>query len=180
MADRVYRDVRFEFVLAHTKRWDLSGTVRRSAGSMSLRIDVPGDRPYAIRGVMRRAGYFSGRHRGRSSDAAVRARWRRVGVLWLGVWVEEGVEYVFAFLLSSPSATNDPLLDPADQFYGLNPDEIAELPVDLPAEAYALMEEAVDRDIADWANRMTQLLEQHGVRKRRDSVRRRRQPRRGR
>src|SRR4051794_36240292 len=51
MADRVYRDVRFEFVLAPKNRWNLVGTVRRSARSMSLRIEVPGDRPYAITDV---------------------------------------------------------------------------------------------------------------------------------
>lgn len=93
-------DVRFEFLSACDKPRILRGTVVLRDNEMVLDVELPGDRPYCIKGK-ERGGYFEGVHDGLADDVPVHAKWTRLDKAWIGKWVEGGIDWFFTFELPS-------------------------------------------------------------------------------
>jgi hypothetical protein len=98
---RKYLTVRFDFLdwnsLRHEKVIHLPGTVTVTRHTMVLEVNESDDRSFVVTGTRRRDG-FAGRYRDRSGR--VRAAWFKSGAgpeVWVGLWVENGTEYVFVF-----------------------------------------------------------------------------------
>ena len=91
-------NVRFEFLGGDDALVALRGTVIVRDDEMVLEVECRDDRPYSIRGTPRR-GFFIGRHEGLPGDVAVEAKWTRLDDIFIGTWVEGGMDYVFKFRL---------------------------------------------------------------------------------
>jgi|AGTN01.1.fsa_nt_gi hypothetical protein len=97
-ANKRHDNVSFWFLGAGEDE-DLRGSVVVRDEEMVL--DIPdGDGPYLIAG--KKSGHvFAGSNSIRSVSNNVAARWADIGGRFVGTWVEEGSEYLFAFRLSS-------------------------------------------------------------------------------
>jgi hypothetical protein len=98
---RRYPTAQFQFLewnkVGRPKVIHLRGTVTVTRRKMTLEVDDSGDGPYTVVGT-RRGTIFAGRHRGRSLD--VRAKWfvsDAVRDTYVGLWIENGTEYVLVF-----------------------------------------------------------------------------------
>ena len=97
MAQR-YTDVQFEVVSLGGVPWSYRGTVIVRDGEMLLEVEVPDERPYVIRGKAS-GDFFQGRHEGLPDDPPVQAKWIRLDDIYIGTWLEEGIDYLFKFSL---------------------------------------------------------------------------------
>src|SRR4051794_33030206 len=98
-----YKNVSFELLGAgdsEAVHRALRGTVIVRDGEMVLEVELPGDRPYLIKGK-ECDGFYAGAHDGHKDDVPVYARWTRLDNIWIGMWVEEGYDYLFSFELPS-------------------------------------------------------------------------------
>jgi transcriptional regulator with XRE-family HTH domain len=102
----LYTNVLFEFLCAGTKPRSLRGIVIIRDREMVLEVQLPGDRPYLIKGVVG-DGFFEGDHEGLVDDIPVHAKWNRLDDLWIGTWHEDGIEYLFTFRLRGPDKTSE-------------------------------------------------------------------------
>ena len=100
-----YENVSFEFVSAGEKPSLSHGTVLVRDDAMVLEVELDGDRPYVIEGRPERH-YFRGRHVGLTDDTPTEAKWTEVGGEYLGLWVEDGNDYLFRFRLPLGSPTD--------------------------------------------------------------------------
>src|SRR5690349_15598303 len=85
-----YEHIQFEFLRAGYAD-EASGTVLLRSQEMILEVDDPGDLPYSIRGKMT-GDFFSGRHEGEPAALRVTAKWIRLDDIFVGTWVEDGVD----------------------------------------------------------------------------------------
>jgi hypothetical protein len=156
---RLFPSVQFQFVREPRERAVLSGLVLSGGGRMILQLDMGSARPWRIHG--RRVGVtYVARHRG---VATVNARWRRVKRGWIGIWLENGREYVFAFHLRQARDGDSIELDPAEEFYNLDPEELAKLPIRLvvPKAVLAESEGRLARYYAQWLDRTLAAAREH-------------------
>lgn len=94
-----FDNVLFEFLSAGDEPVDYRGTVIVRALETVLELEVPDcSRPYLIKGKPRE-GFWAGRHEGLPDDVRVEAKWTRLDDVFIGTWVEEGIDYVFTFRL---------------------------------------------------------------------------------
>jgi hypothetical protein len=85
----------FHFFNANSKPSELSGVAILRSGAMALQVEHP-DGPYSITGIAVETR-FEGSHIERGTKT-VDARWAFVGGnLYVGVWEEEGYQYLFSF-----------------------------------------------------------------------------------
>jgi len=91
-----YKGVSFDFLSALAKPRILFGTIIIRTNEMVLEIELPGDRPYFIKGI-KKAGFFEGIHQGQPDDIPVQAKWTKLDNAWIGTWVEGGTDYLFTF-----------------------------------------------------------------------------------
>ena len=98
MAQR-YTDVQFEIVSLAGDSYAYRGTVIVRDGEMLLEVECPDERPYVIRGKAS-CDFFQGRHEGLLGDPSVQAKWIRLDDIYIGTWLEEGIDYLFKFCLS--------------------------------------------------------------------------------
>jgi hypothetical protein len=73
----------------------LSGTVLVRPGDMVLQIPG-GDGPYHLVGKARKH-WFEGTNSDPNRRYEVDAKWAELGALYVGMWIEEGYEYLFSF-----------------------------------------------------------------------------------
>src|SRR5262249_33462889 len=90
----------FEFFHATEQPEVLYGEVLIRNGEMILEVELPEEGPYHIRGE-RLDTFFQGRHEGQPGDVPVRAKWILLDDMYVGIWVEDGKEYMFKFCLPS-------------------------------------------------------------------------------
>lgn len=93
-----YDNVLFDFLSAGDEPSALRGTVIVREQEMFLEVEYPDDRPYSIRGKAQQ-GFWAGVHEGLSDDASVQAKWTRLDDIFIGTWLEDGIDYVFTFRL---------------------------------------------------------------------------------
>lgn len=96
-----HANVEFEFLSAGDKPAILLGTAIVRGDQMVLDVEVEGDRPYSIAGE-RRDSYYEGVHKGLPGDIPVHAKWTQLDDIWVGTWLEDGIDYLFTFRLTSP------------------------------------------------------------------------------
>ena len=105
--DEQYRDVPIQFLSPDDDAIDVTATVLLRQGEMVIDIpSQPSSGPYLVRGkkvVHFFAGVDSLAH---EDQAHVVVRWSLLGDLYVGIWIEEGVEYLFSFRL--PTLTRSP------------------------------------------------------------------------
>jgi len=92
-----YEHIQFEFLCAGDAD-EANGTVLSRSQEMILEVDYPGELPYSIRGKMR-GDFFSGRHEGEPTALRVTAKWIKLDDIFVGTWVEDGVDWLFTFRL---------------------------------------------------------------------------------
>jgi hypothetical protein len=95
-----YVDGEFEFLSA-TKDLTERGIVIQRDDEMVLEVECNGDPedPYLICGKAER-GFFQGRHKGKlPDDVTVEAKWTRLDEIYIGIWIEDGVDYFLKFRL---------------------------------------------------------------------------------
>jgi hypothetical protein len=63
---------------------------------MLLEVELPGDKLYVSRGQARES-FFEGVHEGLPGDVPVLAKWTRLDDIWIGTWLEGGIDYLFTF-----------------------------------------------------------------------------------
>lgn len=96
-----YENVDFHFLGPEEDSY-LQGTVHLRHKEMVL--DIPGgDGPYMIVGKPRES-WFEGSNIVRDRDYDTEARWAFVGGTYVGLWIEDGYEYLFSFCLGSEEA----------------------------------------------------------------------------
>src|SRR5438046_9515114 len=90
-----HEDVSFRF-LGH--KWDnrLSGTVIVRDGEMVLEVSGSESGPYSIAGKAH-SHWFEGKNSVHGMQYAVDAKWADLGGTCVGIWVEDGQEYLFSF-----------------------------------------------------------------------------------
>lgn len=93
-----YDDVLFQFLSAGDELGLSRGTVIVRDHEMVLEVECPDDRPYLIRGEPRQ-GFWAGGHQGLPDDVPIQAKWTRLDDIFIGTWLEEGIDYVFTFHL---------------------------------------------------------------------------------
>ena len=93
-----WTDVQFEFVSLAGDTYAYSGTVIARDEEMVLELECPGERPYLICGQAI-GEFFRGAHQGLPDDVPVTAKWIRLDDIYIGMWIEEGIDYVFIFRL---------------------------------------------------------------------------------
>ncbi len=99
-----YDNVLFEFLSAGHEADESRGTVIVREHEMVLEVECADDRPYLI--VGRTApGFWAGRHEGLSEDVSVAAKWTRFDDVFIGTWVEGGIDWVFKFRLPQVART---------------------------------------------------------------------------
>jgi hypothetical protein len=92
-----YEGVSFDFVSASGETESSSGKVLVRDDGMVLEVNYQPEDPYNIVGS-RRNHYFRGPHVGSPSDDEVNARWAEIGDgEYVGVWVEDGIDWLFRF-----------------------------------------------------------------------------------
>ena len=95
-----YDDVEFEFFSPDVTLTNYGTVVVRDA-EMVLEVTDDDDNLITVVGRLNEHLY-----RGMELDGpprgAVRARWTSMGDLFVGVWIQDGEEYVFRFRLSNP------------------------------------------------------------------------------
>lgn len=72
---------------------------------MVLEVECPGERPYTIPGKSVR-NFFHGHHKGMPDDERVEAKWIRLDEIYIGTWLEQGIEYLFTFSLPDTGQTS--------------------------------------------------------------------------
>jgi hypothetical protein len=98
---RRHNDVDFHFLGAGEDPEDsyLPGTVIVRDGEMVL--EIPGGYgPYWISGKARET-WFEGKNSYPQRTYETAAKWALVGGTYVGIWIEDGFEYLFSFELSS-------------------------------------------------------------------------------
>jgi hypothetical protein len=98
MQSQRYDNVLFEFLSGADKPIASRGMVIIRESEMVLEIECPGDRPYLIKGKQKQ-DYYSGEHEGSPDDVSVEAKWTRLDDIFIGTWIEEGIDYLFKFRL---------------------------------------------------------------------------------
>ena len=93
-----YSNVRFDFLSADEDPESPNGTVIVRGNEMILEVELAGDRPYVIKGRSTPHG-FHGKHDGQTGDVPVTATWADIGGEYVGVWIQEGKDYLFRFRL---------------------------------------------------------------------------------
>lgn len=93
-----YRNVRFDFLSADEDPDSPNGTVIVRENTMTVEVELAGDRPYLIEGRSTEHG-FHGRHEGMPGDVPVTATWADIGGEYVGLWIEDGKDYLFRFTL---------------------------------------------------------------------------------
>ena len=93
---KCFKDVEFEF-LSGTEHLSLRGTVIVRDHEMVLDIYCPDFTPYLIHGKSTGV-FYSGRHEG-VQDVRVDAKWTCLDDIYIGTWVEYGMDFVFKFRL---------------------------------------------------------------------------------
>jgi hypothetical protein len=91
-----YKDVYFQF-LGGDGNVDLPGSVSLSDGEMTL-IIPGGDGPYLIEG---KGKYFFKGVNVDLNGGQVEAEWSQLSEVFVGMWIEDGFEYLFSFRLRS-------------------------------------------------------------------------------
>lgn len=97
-------NVQFEFLSAGDEPVASRGTVIVRQDEMVLEVEDPDERPYLIKGK-RRQGFWAGRHEGLPGDVPVEAKWTRLDDIFIGTWLQKGIDYVFMFRLPEVSET---------------------------------------------------------------------------
>jgi hypothetical protein len=98
-----YENIEFQFLSAAEPASYPRGTVVVRDAEMVLEVECPGDeRPYTIHGKVHR-GFFCGQHKGHPDDVPVAAKWIRLDDMFIGTWVEAGIDYAFTFRLPDTS-----------------------------------------------------------------------------
>jgi hypothetical protein len=93
-----YANVEFEFLSPVEKAEVLHGDVIVRDGEMLLDIPCPDDTPYDIHGKAT-GSFFRGQHHGQPDDLPVRAKWILLDDTYVGIWIEDGYEFLFKFKL---------------------------------------------------------------------------------
>lgn len=88
----------FEFVHATDGLTVRQGFVLCREDEMILDIEEPDNGRWNIRGTARN-GFFQGRHEGPADDVQARAKWILLDDLYIGIWIEQGQEYLFRIRL---------------------------------------------------------------------------------
>jgi hypothetical protein len=103
----IYSDVSFTFYA--TQRPEiLTGRVLVRPGEMVLEVDpTPVSDAYLVRGELSE-GHFSGWNELGSDPVGVEAAWAGIGQRFVGLWIEEGVEYLFTFTLPEKPRHSSP------------------------------------------------------------------------
>lgn len=94
-----YENVLFDFVSADEDASSGRGSVITDDKRMTLDIVTDDGVSYVISGKAVRT-YFSGR----SIDGSVTVEWGDIGGNFVGIWVEDGLEYFIRFRLPSKNA----------------------------------------------------------------------------
>jgi len=92
------RAAEFEFFHAVDRSTVLQGFVLFRGDQMLLEIEEPEDTPWDIRGKSKGA-FFEGHHKQRPGDASAYAKWILLEDVYIGLWIEDGQEYLFKFQL---------------------------------------------------------------------------------
>jgi hypothetical protein len=101
-----HTDVLFEFLSAAADPDELRGTVITRDHEMVLEVELPRDRPYLIKGRPRH-GYFEGDHEGLPGNVPVHAKWTCLDDTRIGIWVEQGTDFLFTFRLASARESSE-------------------------------------------------------------------------
>jgi hypothetical protein len=96
-----YVDVVFEFFHAAYQPEVHYGTVLLRDREMVLEVELPGSTPYHIQGALK-GSYFQGREAARPGVSPVFAKWILLDDTYVGLWVEEGQDFMFKFELPDP------------------------------------------------------------------------------
>lgn len=99
---RRYDNVPFEFLSAGDEPTVSGGTAIVREEGMVLEVEWPGDRPYLIEGKRCR-GFWAGCHKGFPGDVPVEAKWIQLNDIFIGIWVEDGIDYTFTLHLARAS-----------------------------------------------------------------------------
>jgi len=92
-----YQNISFQFLSAGGEEDYEQGTVLMREHEMV--IDIQGEYPYLVRG-RKVEHYFAGIDSiNREIDVDVKARWALLGDIYVGIWIEDGVEFLFSFRL---------------------------------------------------------------------------------
>jgi hypothetical protein len=95
---RLNQPAEFEFVHATYGLNVLQGFVLCREDEMILDIEEPNNGRWNIRGKAKN-GFFEGRHEGPSDDVQARAKWILLDDMYVGIWIEQGQEYLFKIRL---------------------------------------------------------------------------------
>lgn len=93
-----YDNVQFTF-FTHEKEncANLRGTVLVRVNEMILDIqDKQAPTPYLIRGALVK-NYYIGTNEFKNPYTDIDAKWAQVGDSYVGIWIEEGTDYLFSF-----------------------------------------------------------------------------------
>jgi hypothetical protein len=94
-----YENVDFDFLSAAGPPETLRGTVVVRDAEMVLEVECPDEpRPYTIPAKATH-NVFHGRHVGLPDDVPVEAKWTQLDDIFIGTWIEHGIDYVFTFRL---------------------------------------------------------------------------------
>jgi hypothetical protein len=95
-----FDNVKIIFLSAGEKPFEYAASVVLRGAEMVIDIPSHSDGgPYLVRGRLAEH-FFAGTNEVRDVDSvAVVARWTKLGDVWVGIWFEEGFEYLFSFRL---------------------------------------------------------------------------------
>jgi hypothetical protein len=96
----MYRDVEFLVISHEPKVYRYSGEVISRPNEMVLDIANPPHSNYLIKGILN-SGFFNGNRIVRQNENPVAAKWILLGDIYIGTWIEEGIDYIFRFKLLS-------------------------------------------------------------------------------
>jgi hypothetical protein len=97
MKPRKYDEVLFQF-LSMNDVAELRGTILVRGNQMVIDIPQNGVSTFVIVGS-NQEGFYEG-HNSTRGAPIVHARWTKLGPIFVGRWVEDGVEYLFSFRLT--------------------------------------------------------------------------------
>ena len=107
----LYANVQITFLTSDDAPYSERASIRRSDNEMVIDIPAPspGQRAYLVKGLPS-TGFFAGKDEiAEPTPLNIVARWAELGDIWVGWWLEEGVEYLFWFRLPRNPASAIPL-----------------------------------------------------------------------
>lgn len=102
-----YRDVQFHW-LSSEEEAEVRGTVQVRPGEMVIEITdrTRVDGPYTLVGRRRGGAYVASSNIAQHPASPVAAKWAEVDGDYVGLWVEDGTDYMFRFRLPAGVASS--------------------------------------------------------------------------